>query len=181
MATAHDASSTSRLQSLPAELRNRIYRETFNHDEPVTITSNHFPEPALLRVCKQLRNEASPIFYGERTFKVDASHFRTDPTLIYKQKSFLVNEHFNVEMKGLVVITTRSFHWPNMLIALRRAHKGYPLGKDEKSEEPIDVLVETVNSAFATARDLRDLPWHRVEPMMERYHNILTAHNGGWA
>lgn len=182
MATSGDAGTTSKFQSLPAELRNRIYRETFNLDEPVTITSNVFPEPALLSVCKQLRKEASPIFYGEREFLIDASNFITDPTLLFKQKRVIVAKIFKIEMSRQTITPTGdSRNWPNVLIALSRAHKGHALGAVPHGIRPKEVSVKTLSAAFATAKALRGLPWHQVEPILEGYHGILVAHDRKWA
>lgn len=182
MVTAHDVRGKSKLQSLPAELRNRIYRETFNLDGTVTVTSNQFPEPALLSVCKQLRNEASPIFYAERTFSVDVSNFITEPVLAYKQKEAIVAKDFDVEMS--FEAWTSAGHrrnWSNLFIALQRAHKGYPLRFPEERVDTDCVCVQALRAAFATVKNLQDLPWHRVEPIIEGYHGILAAHNRNWA
>ncbi|KAK3628219.1 hypothetical protein LTR56_018733 [Elasticomyces elasticus] len=58
------------LLTLPSEMRNRIYREVLNGDEiEISSTDKFLPiEPAVLRTCRQARNEALAIYYKENTF-----------------------------------------------------------------------------------------------------------------
>ena len=59
----------SRLTSLPAELRNRIYRLALINDKPLNITSKKTnQEPALLATNRQIRAEALKIYYAENIF-----------------------------------------------------------------------------------------------------------------
>lgn len=72
----------SRLEKLPAELRNRIYSLA------VVLRSNEFiglalpdtgptcPPPALARTNRNIRKEVMPIYYGENTFAVDIDSSR---------------------------------------------------------------------------------------------------------
>jgi len=60
--------------SLPAELRNNIYRLCLVEQEyPLSRLNCPIPmdayEPELSQVCRQLRREALPIFYGCNTFR----------------------------------------------------------------------------------------------------------------
>ncbi|KAK3724907.1 hypothetical protein LTR37_000955 [Vermiconidia calcicola] len=80
-----DPTEPSRLQKLPAELRNRIYGLAL----PETVVAHSYyrrqsfetevRQPSLTRVCKQLRNESLPVFYStlsvyrRRHWKFDAS------------------------------------------------------------------------------------------------------------
>ena len=50
------------LLTIPAELRNEIYRLTMISNEQIKITAS-YREPALLSVCPQIRDEATPIHY----------------------------------------------------------------------------------------------------------------------
>lgn len=66
----------SRLESLPAELLNRIYRYAVLEDGVVvaailvrdTIKRWKSNEPALSRICKRVRNDVLPIYYFENIF-----------------------------------------------------------------------------------------------------------------
>lgn len=72
--TAGKASTTCRLLELPAELRNRIYRDVLVSDH-VGIEAHTFSQPAMLKTCCQIRSEATSIYYIESTFYVGADDF----------------------------------------------------------------------------------------------------------
>lgn len=58
-----------RLMDLPTELRNMVYKLVVCEPTPVcTIDEGLCSQPALTQVCKQLREEALPIFYGKNRF-----------------------------------------------------------------------------------------------------------------
>jgi len=61
------------LLSIPAEVRNKIYQLSLvNEDVVLDVKILSTPtEPALLATCRQIRHEASSIFYGENTFHTD--------------------------------------------------------------------------------------------------------------
>ncbi|KAK5688452.1 hypothetical protein LTS10_000430 [Elasticomyces elasticus] len=64
------ADITPTLMGLPAKLRSKILRFALIDEEviPLMFTASRTPEPQLLRVCKDIRKEALPIFY-ENTFE----------------------------------------------------------------------------------------------------------------
>ena len=53
------------LLEMPAELRNRIYDYTFNRSTKYVGQNRSYDAP-LLRTCRQIRNEASQIFYHKK-------------------------------------------------------------------------------------------------------------------
>lgn len=67
---------SSRLGALPAELRIRIYEYILAQQTRIDVTrtmglwgqASIWKSPALLQTCRQLRSEASDIYYGENTF-----------------------------------------------------------------------------------------------------------------
>jgi len=63
------------LFKIPAEVRNKIYQLSLVKEGVVLdVKMLSTPtEPALLATCRQIRNEASSIFYGENTFHTDIS------------------------------------------------------------------------------------------------------------
>lgn len=59
----------SPLFKLPAELRNTVYRLVLTGEGPLTVKKDEIGNlMALLRTCKQTREEASSIFYSENRF-----------------------------------------------------------------------------------------------------------------
>lgn len=63
---------------LPAELRNRIYRYalvTPNANGETIVDHTNYAQSALLRTSRQLRHEASPVFYFENVFRFACPDF----------------------------------------------------------------------------------------------------------
>ena len=62
---------------LPAELRNRIYHLALTRPDTINVTSfdiakpqfnSSATQPALTQICRQIRNEALPVFYNQNCF-----------------------------------------------------------------------------------------------------------------
>lgn len=59
-------------------------------------------------------------------------------------------------------------------------HKGYPvLGYAEGG--PSSRLRDTISAMQRVVDQLRDLPWYRVEAILDTYHPILIAIDSRWA
>ena len=72
------------LSKLPAELRNEIYRLVLVDDEPLDIERNAIAErTALLKACRQTREEASEIFYAENKFRLPGLCTHTADTITF--------------------------------------------------------------------------------------------------
>jgi hypothetical protein len=92
--------SASPLLSLPAELRNEIWMHVLVHvPTDGSELTNHWPVTNrhiivkhqrfcanILRACKQINAEATPILYGENTFIAHPSLLRTLPSLMIHHK-----------------------------------------------------------------------------------------------
>lgn len=73
--TEHRVPQTSRLLTIPPEIRNLIYEYALCDSPKVKVnkpckglSTTRQPEPAILRTCTQIRNEATSIYYGQTTF-----------------------------------------------------------------------------------------------------------------
>ncbi|KAH9828134.1 hypothetical protein Tdes44962_MAKER09462 [Teratosphaeria destructans] len=58
------------LMTLPAELRNNIYEFVLRTIRVLHVRDQQFREPALLRVSKEIRSEALPLYYGTNRFSI---------------------------------------------------------------------------------------------------------------
>ena len=88
--------ANSRLLSLPAEIRNHIYRLVAVHQEPIQVTANpksaksisftpRFPGLAL--TCRSTLRELEAIFYEENTFDFTEYALRSQPLEAFKQRA----------------------------------------------------------------------------------------------
>lgn len=69
--------------TLPKELRDVIYGYVLTFDTDVQVSTKHYdldnpsiiltPHPALLNVCKQIRQEATSTYYASNTFSMNVT------------------------------------------------------------------------------------------------------------
>ena len=82
---ASDIDQDSRLLKLPAELRNAIYTLALSFDEDIMVSTVHkLRRPALLKTCKQIRAEATLLYFSSTTF-----HLVISPTELKFTKTWL--------------------------------------------------------------------------------------------
>lgn len=179
MTTNTSDSNSSPLLSLPAELRNRIYCETFDNGAAVKVISTIFPEPALLRVNKQIRKEASTIFYSERTFETHQNNCCSDAVMSCEKKTRAVNAKYGIQMKTQSV-GSGGPHWQNFLITLRRVHNGDGPVPTKKPDTSMPATTSLCLAMLELARDLQDVSWSRVEQILKGLRDILARLDPRW-
>ena len=112
-----DAFGASKLLLLPAELRNRIYEHALVAEDAIfvftakrikyedTIVTHPIREPVFLSTCRQIRDEATPIYYRSNSF-ITTIHSELAAWLkvIGKEKRAMltsVHDHALYRMHGL--------------------------------------------------------------------------------
>lgn len=71
-------------------------------------------------------------------------------------------------------------HWPNLLLWLKELHmrRGNGLGYLIARATPLERTA--VASLFELVRSLRDLPWDRVEKILEQQRKVLVRIDARW-
>jgi hypothetical protein len=163
------------LVGLPYELRIEIYRLVLLKSGKITIDTVIPPEPGLLGVNKQIRQEASKIYYKENTFKGHIFHF--DATLYLRWRSLSRFELCHSRCKWKV----RSSHnFENLKAWLKSDFEdneqdlGLTLREDGKPTVDIGV--------FDLMRKLKDegKSWEQIELLLEPVFSILIATDKRW-
>lgn len=75
------------LLDISGELRNRIYREVLVLPESVHVASTGYEHPALLHTCKQVRQEATSIFFQENVFAFAIDRFDSTPLIRFRNRA----------------------------------------------------------------------------------------------
>lgn len=89
------------LFDLPGELKNAIYRFALVETQHLDITTKSIPlEPALLRTCRVIRQEARSIFYLENTFRILSHNGDMVPVLKFCAQHHLIED-------GIRILVTR--------------------------------------------------------------------------
>jgi len=165
----------SRLLNLPPKMRNRIYRLVLLRQEKVQIT-----EPPLLYSCKAIRRQALSIFYMESQFKVCARDYDLTTALRWAGRRRHLREQSQINIKRTFYAKVGgSPNWSNLLRGAQAIHNGTlhaqaPIGQKYRVDAGI------IHAVMAVAAALRDLPWHRVEALLEHHHQALIEYDGRW-
>ncbi len=101
----HELQPNCRFLALPGEIRNRIYRFALVTVKPFAIQLqwNRPLDTALLRVNKQVFDEASGIFYTENTFRFPEALFVAAPILQQLQTLYRVSRPRLQMMRSFVL------------------------------------------------------------------------------
>ena len=120
---ASESETQCYLLSLPPEIRDHIYALAIVEEKPIPL-GNDYPfiyEPALLATNRQIREEATPVFYGENVFKA-RDYYQTVDLIKYtdKRKFSLIRsiQAFSEEdPKGYVLWLDCLYHWSRHLFS----------------------------------------------------------------
>lgn len=165
----------SRLLSLPAELRNKIYRLSLLESRRIMIGSAYpLPsQPGLLQTCRQLRLESSNIYYKENRFR----------HIIVEFDSRLYRKWYQSSRKRAKCHT--SFHiyeskkWSNLMEWLEAWYHKTCRRPDLRSKGSPGVDAKV----FKMARRMRDeqhLSWSIAAKGLEDMHQVLMSTDPRW-
>lgn len=162
------------LLELPAEIRNRIYREVLLSPEPVQVTENNYQQPSLLRTCSQIRSEASSIYYIESEFELVLENFDTTPATSWFRHARGYNEKMSIVWDGI----ENGGKWSNLLTWLRREYEskivGFRLGKDAPLSERQGTEGQ-VSRLFDQLEILKGMPWDKVRRVLEKHREAVIG------
>lgn len=185
---ADAANMPFRFMDLAPELRNRIYRLAVLSETAIGIRKTGYSRPPLLQTSRQIRSEATGIYYSENIF-IARNH-------AYDSDLFLSFTSMLPRMKGIQLKRAHqpyrgpNYHdvpnWPNLWTWLRRHHSrevldGVPGPKEfleSKRNRATDHLV--VSAMFETVRRLRKAPWEQVKSLLELQRPILAKLDWRW-
>ena len=167
------------LLSIPGEIRNMIYRMALLSNGRVNISKYPLPEPALLRTCRQLRQETIAIFYLENRFSVECPdwnywNFRGLVERLRRLKSSndISTSRIACRPNGSLV------HKPNLLEFLRATYEGLVSGLVYDNQKK--VTTTAITGAFDIARTMRGQDWSTVEKVLEVYLQEVAKARVGW-
>lgn len=174
---------------LSAELRNRIYWwavvvhdcDIDSYTLPIRITGRTFPEPPLLRVCRQIREEASPVFYGNNEFIFEMNDYDSTPLAMYLKKFPSDAGQFPIPLDDTDYGNSWMPNRPNLYVWAKRVYEGVLPGPSSyEIWLECDATTMAVGSILFLVEELKDLPWSRLEPLLDNYHALLHHLDRGW-
>jgi len=176
--------SSSPLLALPPGLRNTIYRLVLIEPGKIQIHNQPPPEPALLRVNKRIRKEASSIYYKENTFRFHIRDFNIEVLRKCCASAAQVLRKWSTSSRkrkrchfNYMIYTC--YDWPELLEWLKAYYDGRCINVGERHDK--DAC--PVHSLFGLVSEMKrkqDLEWEQVTKNLEYVHQGLRATKSGW-
>lgn len=180
------------LLGIPGELRNQIYRLILVQDDPIKLTPTDHEQPALLRTCKQIRDEATSIFIEENQFSHEI--ISCEPIIPKLDSGYwLWNDYGEGKRPRVQASLTRLPVWANLIewiegwyhderSALPKPKKENKNGEeaedeDEEDDEELDEYQQVIYSAFELARGFKEIgaDWEQVEGCIQTLRKAVEA------
>jgi hypothetical protein len=179
--TSHppSANSSSRLLSLPGELRNRIYRFAIIGTRALEIDAARWSthQPPLLKICKQIRHEALRLFYIEN--KISTNIHDWNPVVKYHFQQLMFKH--NVRPENLHHYFSGGPNWENLMNWLKAVHEGRigsisdAVGKQRPMERKlVGVMFRVVRKATGVSS------WPQVEDLLVAHRELLGMVDARW-
>ncbi|KAK4541936.1 hypothetical protein LTR36_007300 [Oleoguttula mirabilis] len=163
--------TSSKLMSLPAELRNAIYEYALTEDE-ITVDSN-LKQPALLHTCRQIPTEALGLWYTSGHFVAQVHD--CDATLLVAFSQHLVSIG-QTDAKLFMVAYGKD--WKNLEQWCYAIWSGQCLGlpKDEDADDEEAVIMAAHD---CTTRHI-GMPWDVCQQALENLKFVVTRLDSEW-
>lgn len=172
--------------ALPGEMRNLIYQYVLMADKRLEISDQAAPEePALLRTCRSIRNEARPIFYSEDKFLLVSHNLNVAPALKFYKKHIGPGGTFAFNRKNVPEVEVEG---PSRFDAeidyiktwYNREWNVSPEQKTCASKDGRDGWDFVSHRCWDIARDLRKekVPWEVAKRILDSAGELLMAGGG---
>ena len=170
---------TRTLLGLPAELRNQVYRLALCETGKIAISQNNFQQPALLRTCRQIREEASSIYSGENQITVLVHNLNASVALSWCQHSGRYASEWCKKIAVNLGHFSSTRNWGNLMRWVKHStdRRVFGLDQGEKRTPWWNVAA----GAFAIAQRLHDahMEWAEIEKVLEIY-KVSTKYTVEW-
>ena len=159
------------LLSLPSELRIQISRYVVVNEQRISVSKTDCTQPALLRTCRQIREECLKIFYGENHFDIYLYDLEYDLSTAHWCRNGVEGQHRHWHYRGL-------WKWSNLKNWLQRRH-AEPLNLVSRPHNTdVDRHYRTVASLFNIVDTMKAHPWEEVEKVLEEVRFVSIAGHG---
>ena len=138
-------------------------------EDPVALYDAPTPDqPALLCVCRQTRAEGHTIFYTENSFFHCIDDCALEPQLGHWFWRHVPRGSWNTAQ--FMITISGPYVWRNLMKTLQNYHSGVGVTECQaiwKSYRGSSGLAGACYSAMATVEELRELPWSKVQEVLE--------------
>ncbi|KAK3643725.1 hypothetical protein LTR56_010030 [Elasticomyces elasticus] len=183
------------LMALPKELRLKIFEYTVIEAIPIIVTATGPPQPALLQVCQQIREESLAMYYTCNGFVYDLMDYNMAqlvPALNIHTTYFrppgpfegwATEYRFQGRQVGFVGFEFSGVpNWQNLVEWMRISydHKHIPWFADRDDLEP-EYMVLTALSEAMMNLGKQGVSWVAASSTLDSWHQMLIMSNPAWA
>lgn len=171
------------LLELPAELRESIwaYSSTkesidvwiFMTDDEDEVRSE--PEPGLLSTCRQIRNEALPIYYTSYNFTIECKDWNMSKIVALEAKCRAMGILNKVKMRLPI---EDHFGWPTITMWCKHLHDRGTWCPSDDDCIPMEWRDLTCSGAFDIAKNMRDATWETCVRVLDSFFRTMELAQG---
>ncbi|KAK5711392.1 hypothetical protein LTR15_012463 [Elasticomyces elasticus] len=188
------------LMALPEELRLQIFEYTILEDNPIIVTANGPQQPALLRVCREIRDVTLPMYYTCNGFvydmmdynmaelvpalRVHATYF--DPPAPLDKSHWAAECRYQGRQIGFVGFDFSGVpNWQNLAEWIRISYEhedkhDVPWFVDPENLETEYVVLTALSQAMINLRT-KHVSWRAASSTLESWHRMLIMADAAWA
>ena len=166
---------------LPAEIRNHVYALSLVLSERITVDKDNFTQPNLLRVCRQIREEASGIYYRQNKFSIIYQDL--EPTVAinwyqHARRYICFGKSTTKPFGARYCVIRGKWSWDGLLRIAQAVHGGkiVPWAYSAKCSSKNKVVA----AACGITVQLKHLRWDEVTIILEKYNLGVMGYDGRW-
>ncbi|KAK4610580.1 hypothetical protein CLAFUW4_14139 [Fulvia fulva] len=158
-------------------MRNIIYRYVLVEQSAIRCTANtELPtEPGLLRTCREIRHEASDIYFKEDFFLVHMENYEAGQLIRWSLKlGRHLRAHLKFRFHGL-----NAGSWSNLLVWLEAYNKGEAPGMALREHRSTHVTAVRMFEIVRKQTE-KNVPWVEIASILEDIKVALGASGVAW-
>jgi hypothetical protein len=167
--------------TIPGELRNKIYRLALISDGKIVVAKGQFVEPRLLRTCRQIRTEATKIYYLENEWTIDYPNWEYSIAEAFVNHVQIVQEFDFAQMKTYWRNSGSYKNRANLLELAKVLHEGKRGLRWLCAGENPSVLISATMGVNEIAKAMKESPWDQVERVLGFYLQQVPKQTSGWS
>ncbi|KAK5692882.1 hypothetical protein LTR97_010358 [Elasticomyces elasticus] len=164
---------------LPAELRNAIYERVLPLGRRIRFdTYAKLKLPALLQVCRQIRNETVGMYYNGNSFVIQTRGCKPGPCASWKQRLQAMGLR-NVKTDIAIMLSSEP-NWANLMQWCKAVHSGDAIG-------PVQGYCHSSHDRFVAAamdiaRSYKGKPgtWDQCEALLKSLRYAIANYESKW-
>lgn len=156
---------------IPGEIRNLIYEYCLVEEDDIVIDDNNHSEPGLLRSCRQVREEASEIFYEDNDFFIRIWDLELKPRIghwLWRKATCVDIEHEGVNSWSNFKDWLRQY-WVTIIHNADTGTSKEELARPGSDEGVVEAAFDIVDTLAAV-----NTPWSVVEDVLEAFKTAMV-------